>query len=122
MKKDTTTWRRYIFFAAWIPSTAIFGWQTLEREHTFDSSLMWFNLLMLLICTITLLWWLSCPLRDRAPDGVSTKWAWFIPIVVIVVCVLFALRIVVGPPLLFGLPVIAVAVLASLRPTQRGTV
>jgi hypothetical protein len=42
---------------------------------------------------------------------------------VIALCALFALRTVVGPPLLFGLPVVAVAVLAFLRPkiTRRET-
>jgi hypothetical protein len=116
MKKNMTTWRRYIFFAVWIPATAIFGWQMLEGEYAFDSPYMWLNLLMLLICTIALLWWLSCPLRDGSSDVARTRWGWFILIVVIAVCVLFALRTIVGPPLLFGLPVVAVAVLVSLRP------
>jgi hypothetical protein len=117
MKKNLTTWRRYIFFAVWTLTTAIFGWQILERERTFDSPHMWLNLLMLLFCTIALLWWLSYPLRDGSSDVARTKWGWFILIAVIAVCALFALRTVVGPPLLFGLPVVAVAVLASLRPT-----
>jgi hypothetical protein len=110
------TWRRHVFFAVWILTTAIFGWQMLESEHTFDSPHMWLNLLMLLFCTIALLWWLSCPLRDGSSDAARTRWGWFVLIAVIAVCALFSLRTVVGPPLLFGLPVVAVAVLASLRP------
>jgi hypothetical protein len=88
----------------------------LNGEYAFDSPYMWLNLLMLLICTIALLWWLSCPLRDGSSDGACTRWGRFILIVVIAICVLFALRTLVGPPLLFGLPVVAVAVLVSLRP------
>jgi len=32
VKKNITTWRRYIFFAVWILTTAIFGWQMLDLE------------------------------------------------------------------------------------------
>ncbi|MFQ5398577.1 MAG: hypothetical protein ACE5E7_03170 [Anaerolineae bacterium] len=116
MKKNVTTWRRYIFSAVWVLTTAIFGWQLLEREHTFDSPRMWFNLLMLLICAIALIWWLSCPLRDGSSNVARTKWGRFILFVAIAVYAPFALRTVVGPPLLFGLPAVAVAVLAFLRP------
>ena len=116
IKKNMTTWRRYIFFAVWILTGTIFGWQMVEREHAFDSPYMWLNLLMLLFCTIALLWWLSSPLRDGPSDVARTRRGRFILIAVIAVCALFALRTVVGPPLLFGLPVLAIAVLASLRP------
>ncbi len=116
MKKSITTWRWYIFIAVWILTTAILGWQMVGREHTFDSPYMWLNLLMLLICTITLLWCLPCPLRDGPSDAARPKRGRFILIAVIAVCALFALRTVVGLSLLFGLPVLAVAVLVSLRP------
>jgi len=104
-------------------TTAIFGWQLLERQHTFDSPTMWLNLLMLLVCTVALLWWLSYPLRYGSSDVARTKWGWFILIVVVAVSVLFALRTFVGPPLLFGLPVVAAAALAYVRPkiTKRET-
>jgi hypothetical protein len=117
MSKNMTTWRGYIFLAVWIVATFIFGWQVLGREHTFDSPYMWLNLLTLLVCTLALLWWISCPLRDEPSDVARARWGRFILIAVIAVCVLFVLRSVVGPPLLFGLPVVAVAVLASLRPS-----
>jgi hypothetical protein len=115
MKKNLTTWRQYIFLAIWIPTTAILGWQMLASEHTFDSPNTWLNLSMLLLCTIVLLWWSSRPVQNKASDITCTKWGKFILIVAIVICVLFALRAVVGPPLLFGLPVVAVGVLLSLR-------
>jgi hypothetical protein len=116
VKKDVTTWRRYTFFAVWTVTTVVFGWQLLEREHAFDSPRTWLDLLMLLACAVALLWWLSCPLRDGSPGAARTHWGRFILIAVISLCALFALRTVVGPPLLFGLPVVAVAVLAFLRP------
>jgi hypothetical protein len=123
VKKNVTTRRGYIFFVAWIVTTAVFGWQLLEREHTFDSPRMWLNLLTLLTCAVALLWWLSCPLRDGSSGVARTRWGRFILVAVIALCALFALRTVVGPPLLFGLPVVAVAVLAFLRPkiTRRET-
>jgi hypothetical protein len=113
MKK--TLWRRYIFSAVWIPTTAFFGWQLLKRERAFDSPYMWLNILLLLICTVALLWWMSRPLNAGTSDGVRTKWDRFILLVALVACVLFALRTAVGPPLLFGLPMVAVAVLIPLR-------
>jgi hypothetical protein len=78
VKKNMTTWRQYIFFAVWILTTAIFGWQMVEREHAFDSPHMWLDLLMLFFCTIALLWWLPCPLRDGSSDVARTEWGWFI--------------------------------------------
>jgi hypothetical protein len=117
MKKNATTWRGFTFYAVWILTTAILGWQMLEKRHTFDSPYMWLNLVMLFFCTVALLGWLPCPLQDGSSDVARTKRGWFILIVVIAVCALFALRTVVGPPLLFGLPVVAVAALASLRPS-----
>jgi hypothetical protein len=76
---------------------------------------MWLNILLLLICTVALLWWMSRPLNAGTSDGVRTKWDRFILLVALVACVLFALRTAVGPPLLFGLPMVAVAVLIPLR-------
>jgi hypothetical protein len=87
----------------------------LERELTFDSPYMWLNLSLLLICTAALLCWVSRPLHDGASDVVRTKWGRFILLVAAVACVLFSLRTTVGPPLLFGFPVVAVAVLIPLR-------
>jgi hypothetical protein len=118
-----TTRRGYMFSVAWIVTTAVFGWQLLQRGHTFDSPHMWLNLLVLLICTMALLWWLPCPLRDGSSGVARTRWGRFILVAVIALCALFVLRTVVGPPLLFGLPVVAVAVLAFLRPkiTRRET-
>jgi hypothetical protein len=93
------------------------GWQVLERELAFDSPYMGLNLLTLLVCTLALLWWISRPLHDEPSDDPRAKRGRFVLIAAMAVCVLFALRVIVGPPLLFGLPVIAVAVLVSLRPS-----
>jgi hypothetical protein len=116
MKQGAATWRRYPFFAVWVLATATFGWQMLAREPTFDSPYTWLNLLLLLVCTITLLWWLSCPLGDETSAVAPTRWGRFILTGTVSVCVLVAARVIAGPSLLFGLPVVAVAVLVSLRP------
>jgi hypothetical protein len=117
VKKNMTTRRLYVFIAVWIPTTIIVGWQILAGDHTFDSPFMWLNLLMLLICTLVLLWWLSYPLHDEPTDAARTKWGRFLTVVVSAIAGLFALRTFVGPPLLFGLPVVAFAVLAFLKPS-----
>jgi hypothetical protein len=116
MRKNTETWRRYTFFALWILTTAGFGWQVLQGQHTFDSQATLPALLALLVCTVALLWWLPRPAQDEPSDVARTRRGWFILIVVIAVGVLFPLRTLVGPPLLFSLPVLAVATLALLRP------
>ena len=117
MKKNMTTRRPYVFIAVWIPTTIIVGWRILAGDHTFDSPFMWLNLLTLLICTLILLWWLSYPLRDEPTDAVRTKWGRFLAVAVIAIAALFVLRTLTGPPLLFGLPVVAFAMLIFFRPS-----
>ena len=116
MKRNTTK-RPYVLIAVWIPTTIIIGWRILAGDHSFDSPFMWLDLLTLLVCTLVLLWWLSYPLRDEPTDAVRSKWGGFLAVVVIAVTGLAALRTFVGPPLLFGLPVVALAMLGFLRPS-----
>jgi hypothetical protein len=116
MMKDVQTWRRYIFLAFWTLTTAGVAWLVLQGQHTFDSQATPAILLALFACTASLLWWLPSPALDNPSDIYRTRRGWFILVVIVAVGVLFSLRTLVGPPLLFSLPVIAVVVLAVLRP------
>jgi hypothetical protein len=110
------TLRRYTFFGVWILSTVGLGWQVVQGRHAFDSPATVPALLALLVCTTALLWWLA----GRAPDVPSirtrTRYGRFVLAVMLAVGVLFPLRTLVGPPLLFAVPALGLIVLALLRP------
>jgi hypothetical protein len=110
------TWRRYAFFGVWVLSTAGLGWQVLRGRHTFDSEATLPALLALLVCTIALLWWLASPAPDVPSNVARTQRGRFVLVVVLAVGILFPLRTLVGPPLLFALPVFGLVVLVLLRP------
>jgi hypothetical protein len=116
VRKKVETWRPYIFFALWILATAGAGWQLVQGQHTFDSPATPAILLALFVCTLALLWWLPSPVLDTLAGLDRTRRGWLILLVVAAVGVLFPLRTLVGPPLLFALPVVAAIILAILRP------
>jgi len=116
VRKSIETWRRYTFFAFWILITAGLGWQVLQGQYTFDSRATLPALLAQFVCTAALLWWLSAPVLNDPPDQARTRRGWFVLVMIMAVGVLFPLRTLVGPPLLYALPVVAVIILAVLRP------
>lgn len=109
-------WRRYIFFGVWVLSTAGLGWQVLRGQHTFDSQATLPTLLTLLICTTALLWWLTSVVPDVPTNTAHTRRGRFVLVVTLAVGVLFPLRTLIGPSLLFALPVLGLVVLALWRP------
>ena len=109
------TVRRHTFFGVWILSTAGLGWQVLLGRHTFDSQATLPGLLALLVCTVALLWWVTSPVLSVPSDKARTQRGRFVLVVVLAAGVLFPLRTLVGPPLLFALPVLGLVVLALLR-------
>jgi len=56
-------------------------------------------------------------LRAEPTDAVRAKLGRFLAVVVIAIAALFVLRTLIGPPLLFGLPVVAFAMLIFFRPS-----
>jgi hypothetical protein len=108
--------RRYTFFGVWILSTVGLGWQVLAGQHAFDSQATLPSLLALLVCTVSLLWWVTSPVLSVPSDRAHTQRGRFLLVVVLAAGVLFPLRTLVGPPLLFALPMLGLVVLALLRP------
>jgi hypothetical protein len=105
-----------IFIGVWGLSTAVLGWQVLQGQHSFDSQATLPTLLTLLVCTTALLWWLASAVPDVPTGTTTTRRGRLILLVALAAGVLFSLRTLVGPPLLFGLPVIGLAVLGLVRP------
>ena len=90
-----------------------------QGHQAFDSPATLPALLILLICTAALLWWLASAAPDVPSPEVHTRPGRFVLVLVLTVAVLFSLRVLVGPPLLFALPVGGLVVLALLRPRLR---
>ena len=110
------TWRRTAFFVVWILSTVGLGWQMVLGRHTFDSPATVPALLALLLCTAALLWWLSSSAPEAPSTTARTRYGRFVLVVILAVGILFPLRTLIGPPLLFALPVLGLVVLVLLRP------
>ena len=116
MKERMGTWRRYTFSGVWILSSVGLGWQVVQGRHTFDSPATVPALLALLVCTAALLWWLAGMAPDVPSNTARTRYGRFVLVVILGVGVLFPLRTLIGPPLLFALPVLGLAVLVLMRP------
>jgi hypothetical protein len=107
---------RCIFIGIWGAASLFFGWQLTRGRFAFESPLMIPNLIVLLLCTAALLMWIPNPIpADPSPKPAGR--AWFIPVVLLSMIILFPIRTWVGPPLLFGLPIIALVVLLLLKPS-----
>lgn len=91
----------------------------MQGHQAFDSPATLPALLILLVCTAALLWWLASAAPDVPSPEVHTRPGRFVLVLVLTVAVLFSLRVLVGPPLLFALPVVGLVVLALLRPRLR---
>jgi hypothetical protein len=109
-------WRPYTFLAIWILSTVGLGWQVAQGTQSFDSPTTLPALATLLVCTAALLWWLAGSAPDVPSSTTRTRPGRFALVVILAVGLLFSLRTLVGPPLLFALPVLGLVVLALLRP------
>jgi hypothetical protein len=116
VKDHMVTLRRYTFLGVWILSTVGLGWQVAQGPQTFDSPTTVPALLTLLVCTAALLWWLASSAPDVPSSTARTRYGRFGLVVILAVGLLFSLRTLVGPPLLFALPVLGLVVLALLRP------
>jgi hypothetical protein len=116
MKNLPPKWRKYIFLGVWLLSTAGLGWQVWDGQHSFNSQATLPALLALLVCTIALLWWFASSAPAMPPDPSQSRRGVFILLVVLAIGILFPLRDLVGPPLLFALPIFALFVLVVLRP------
>lgn len=103
--------RRNLFAMAWIAATLGIGWQVAHGQRQFQLDA---TLLLILACTVLFIWWLTGPSVSLQTG--PTRRGRLTLLVLVLVLALFGLRDIAGPPLLYGLPVVAVVVLLVLRP------
>lgn len=116
MMKPPQSWRRWLFYAVWLLTTVVLACQLLLGRRSFGSPATVPALGGLLACTAALLLALPKPVA-QVPSAVDrTRRARFVLVLLVTTVALFALRTLVGPPLLFALPVLALVVMLVLRP------
>ncbi len=114
MKVTSKQRQRYLFLAIWGIATIFFGWQLIQRQYMFDSPLLIPNLVVMLLCTVALSIWIPNPIQEQPTERPTRKGLLFL-LILLSMGALFAVRDVVGRPLLFGLPVIAILILIVLK-------
>lgn len=110
----STATRRGVFIVLWLLATAVLGWQLAQGRRDFSAGALP-GLPLMLVLTIVLLWWLGAP---EAPAPTDQPWAGrgqLIGLSLIALFVLMVVSTVFGPPLLFGIIVLAIAVFIWLR-------
>jgi len=108
--------KRNTFLFFWIFSTGLLVWFLYQGHHTFDDPSTKYVLLALLFCTVALLIWLAGPVNEITFEHHSTKRGWFSLFVIITIVGAFLARTIIGPPLVFALPILAIGILIFLRP------
>jgi hypothetical protein len=120
VEKQARDWPATIFYALWALTTAGMAWLILRGEASFDSPATLPALLALFVCTLALLGWLPAPQLAEEETAVIVERGRFWPVLLAAAVFLFLVATVVGPPLIFALPVIAIAILAwQRRPIPR---
>ena len=114
MKTSSGQWQRYLFIVVWSIASIFLGWQLSRTPYSFDSPWSLPNLLLMLLCTIALLIWIPNPIK-KEPTAKPTQKGIFALLILGSILLLFAIRNVVGKPLMFGLPVIAILILVLLK-------
>jgi hypothetical protein len=106
--------RRNVFVTLWLLATAVFGWQLAQGVHDFDGAVLP-ALPIALALTIALIWFLPGPRATQAADEPKTRRGRLLLLSLAALLLLMVISSLVGPPLLYGIMVLAVAVLLWLR-------
>jgi hypothetical protein len=106
--------RTYWFFGLWAVASIFFAWQLKQPPYSFNSRWAVLDLIIMLLCTITLLVGIPNPLPKESTERSASK-GWFILLILITVGGLFLIPLKVVKVCLFLLPLIAVAVLILLK-------
>jgi hypothetical protein len=111
--KPTEISRRPVFAIVWLGATIIIAWQLVEGQRSFETPGVFVTLFLLLCCTLSILLYIPNPVQNLA--GSATDRCRLIFILIGAAVVLFPLPNLIGGPLLFVLPVIALIELAMLK-------
>lgn len=97
----------------WLLSTAQLAWQVWNGHRQFDTAAPGLALMVLLALALSL-WLPGARLPEAGAVGPARRGRFVLAALALFV-VLLALRDLIGPPLLFGIPVVALGVLVVLR-------
>lgn len=114
MKSVSPRWKLYASIGLWLGVSLVFVWLLSRGANSFASSATIMCLVLLLGCTIVLMRWIPNPVEDSPSERPTRRWRLAL-LILLAAVILFPLRTLVGPPLLFGLPVVALVVLIMLR-------
>jgi hypothetical protein len=107
--------RRRAFLVLWLAATVFLVAQLLQGRHEFGAAALPAVAIML-ACSAALIWWLPGPRPQARPAEAPTRRIRFLLLCAVLIVGLMLLRDVLGPPLLFCLPLLALGALAALRP------
>lgn len=114
MKSIPDRWKLYASIGIW-PAASLFFAGLLSRGiDSFESPGTVLSLAVLLLCTGVLMRWTPNPVQDSPSERPTRRWRLAL-LILLAAVVLFPLRTLVGPPLLFGLPVVALVVVIVFR-------
>jgi hypothetical protein len=108
--------KRNTFLIIWFLTTVLFVWFIFQGHHTFDAPTTKYVIVALFLCTLALLRWLPGPLNVLPTKPRKSRSSWLILICIVTIVVMFLTRTLIGPPLLFAFPILAVGILIYLRP------
>ena len=114
-RASTAGARRLVFVVLWLAATVYLTAQLLRGHHDFSTGTLP-AISIMLACSAALIWWLPGPRPQAQPGEAPTQRLRFGLLASGLLVTLMLLRDVVGPRLLFGLPLAALAVLVALRP------
>ena len=114
VSKPSKTWRRLAFLITWVLADVVLGLLLIQGQHSFALQPTLISLVVLLLCTASLLWWIPNPIRDGSSNRVTNKGR-FVLVMVATAGILFLLHKFVGAALLMALPILAVIVLVLLK-------
>jgi hypothetical protein len=98
----------------WMVASAHFAWQLWHPPYSFNSPWTVPNLIVMLLCTISLLAWIPNPIPRESTGGPAKK-GWFVLLLLVSIGLLFLIPLKAFRVFLFLLPLIAVAVLIVLK-------
>jgi hypothetical protein len=115
------TVKRHIIVLIWFFTTTAFGWLIANKHHTSDSPVTVPVLIALLVCTLTLYFWLPNPISKQPAAAGFSRRGWFVLFAVFATGLLFLARTAIGPSLLFAWPLASIAILiySKSRPGRK---
>lgn len=114
MRSVSPRWKLYASIGLWLGVSLLFVWLLSRGMNSFASSVTVISLVLLLVCTVVLMRWYPNPVQNSPSERPTRRWRLAL-LILLAIVVLFPLRNLVGPPLLFGLPVVSLVVVILLH-------